>query len=566
MISLHALRFPPFGRLQSGRTSALVWENRPSLELSVCGFMAISSLFLGGGTRGGFLSDAILELLAVPAILVAQSLLIESLRGKEESRRGAFWGFALCVAVVLCPLVQLVPLPPWIWAALPGRQDVNDVFRLLGSEQPWMPISVSPNATWLSLLSLLPPIAIFLTAIQLNNRERRRLSLIIVAVGVISVFFGLLQIAQGPNSSLRFFAFTNTLDPVGFFANKNHFAALLYAVLVIAAAWAIDISFKVKSWTDPRTFEPAVFIALTTSILVLIVLIIGEIMARSRAGLGLTIVALVGVFAMMFRDRRKLSGMTPSKVLAGVAAIAALLGIQFALYRILDRFTIDPLEDARIAFGHNTFRAAMSFMPFGSGMGTFVPVYGIFERPEDAIPSIYANHAHDDYLELLLETGGVGMGIVVCFFVWFGIRSVRIWRDSPTSARNIDVSLARAATIIVAVLALHSFVDYPLRTGAIMAIFAFACALLVEPLSKADDEKETRRAIAGDAIFPRLSKRESYREPTAVSPAPPRGKSAPDGGVGKVTTPPQSAGRWGDDIEWPEEWRKSTTKNSPNNN
>ena len=43
--------------------------------------------------------------------------------------------------------------------------------------------------------------------------------------------------------------------------------------------------------------------------------------------------------------------------------------------------------------------------------------------------------------------------------------------------------MARAGTLVVALIVAHSFVDYPLRTGAMMAILAFACGLLVAPLS-----------------------------------------------------------------------------------
>jgi hypothetical protein len=37
----------------------------------------------------------------------------------------------------------------------------------------------------------------------------------------------LLQVAQGPRL-LRLFAVTNLSEAVGFFANRNHFAALLF--------------------------------------------------------------------------------------------------------------------------------------------------------------------------------------------------------------------------------------------------------------------------------------------------------------------------------------------------
>ena len=68
-----------------------------------------------------------------------------------------------------------------------------------------MPISVSPHRTWLSALSLLAPLAIFIGTLLLGYRERRWLSLVILSVGTVSVFIGLIQVAQGPESPLRFF-------------------------------------------------------------------------------------------------------------------------------------------------------------------------------------------------------------------------------------------------------------------------------------------------------------------------------------------------------------------------
>ena len=144
-----------------------------------------------------------------------------------------------CVAVVAIPLVQLIPLPPWLWTALPGRGPSAETFEILGQKTPWMPISVVPHETWLSALSLIPPLAIFLATLLLPYRERRWLSLVFLAVGVVSVFMGMIQVAQGPESPLRFFEITNETEAVGFFANRNHFAALLYALTLFAAAWTV---------------------------------------------------------------------------------------------------------------------------------------------------------------------------------------------------------------------------------------------------------------------------------------------------------------------------------------
>ena len=114
-------------------------------------------------------------------------------------------------------------------------------------------------------------------------------------------------------------------------------------------------------------------------------------------------------------------------------------------------------------------------------LGTFVPVYPMFEKPEGASPA-YVNHAHNDILEVWLETGVLGLVLMGLFAVWLVRRSVAIWRSTPPDgASDLDWSLARAATIVIGLIIAHSFVDYPLRTGAMMAIMAFACALLIEP-------------------------------------------------------------------------------------
>jgi O-antigen ligase len=152
----------------------------------------------------------------------------------------------------------------------------------------------------------------------------------------------------------------------------------------------------------------------------------------------------------------------------------------------MERFAIDPLADSRIPVARNTLTAVMEYLPFGSGMGSFVPVYGMYERPSDTITNAFANHAHNDILEICLEAGVLGIVLTGVFAVWLLKRSVEIWRNSTFGGRSIDLRLARSATIIVILIAFHSFVDYPLRTAAIMAVMAFACGLLVAPSREAD--------------------------------------------------------------------------------
>jgi O-antigen ligase len=541
---LESLRNHPLGVRLAQLVPVRAWQQRPRLFFILCAVTAVSSLLLGGGTRGGFLSDTILELIAIPAFLASLATLVALPR--SESKQRAEWALMLCLAIAALPLVQLVPLPPWLWTELPNREQMVTVFGLLGRELPWLPISVSPSATWVSVLSLLPPFAIFLGVIQLSYRERRVMSLIFVAVGIVAAFVGLAQVAQGPDSPLRFFVVTNESEAVGFFANRNHFAALLYSLLLFGAAWATNVAYTVGSLSERKNFETSTIAMLTACFLGLVILIVTESITRSRAGLALTIIAIAGALALPLADRRRSSGgVTPVRLILASASLAIVLAVQFALYRILDRFADDPLADSRVTFARNTIAAAKAYMPFGSGVGTFVSVYPIFELPQDAISNAFVNHAHDDLLEVWLEGGVISLCLIAAFATWFLLRSAKIWWHVPDSIRAIDLLLARAATIVVPLIIAHCAVDYPLRTGAIMAVFAFSCALLIEPLAPAWDEMTVESAKAREQTMDSISPAGPARVPA----------TADEADTASAKTSPQPKGRWGEDVEWPDQWR-----------
>jgi O-antigen ligase len=545
-------------RLPRTRLGELASEQFKDMALSgqfwLTAFTLLAALLLGGGTRGGFLSDALLQLLAIPLLLLSASQLNDLFWRHRAKLRQLRWELVFCLAVVLVPLIQLVPMPPALWTLLPHRAPLIASFDDLGHGLPWLPISVSPNATWLSVTALLPTLAVFFGTVLLGYRERRLLSLGVVAFGIVSSFLGLLQIAQGPASRLRFFSATNLSEAVGFFANRNHFAAFLYVVLLFAAVWSIDIGFAVGPWRDRRIFEARSIVSITASFLAIVILLAADAMARSRAGMMLTMVSLVGAYGLVLTDRRRrtLSG-TPLNFLFAAVGTAFILVVQFALYRVLARFNTDPLDDLRLQFARTTIEAAWAYMPFGAGMGTFVPVYGMFEKPQDLFAHAYINHAHDDVLELWLETGIFGIALMAAFVAWFVSRTAKIWRHAAVGANEFDRSLARAATIAVALIVTHSFLDYPLRTAAMTAILAFACGLMVETLGVDTRAKERRVPASFDATAqgaaPRL---------TAVSPAAalPPAIAADQEPAPSHDPPHQRPARWGDDVEWPEAWRK----------
>ena len=145
----------------------------------------------------------------------------------------------LIFAVVLVPVLQLVPLPPQVWTILPGRAEVAEAYKAAGMSLPFLPISLEPLTTVRSLLSLLPAIAVFLGVLSLREEaELRWLLLLIFFVAIAGAGLALMQLVGGADSPLRFYDITNVFRGVGLFANSNHQAAFLYAVIPYAAIWA----------------------------------------------------------------------------------------------------------------------------------------------------------------------------------------------------------------------------------------------------------------------------------------------------------------------------------------
>lgn len=523
-----------------------------------CSFVLLAALLVGGASRPGLASDLILQLLAIPLLALALWQGVP-----EPASRRWIDSVPLLLLALLAALTaaQLIPLPPEVWTTLPGRETILETYRTLGVELPWRPISVAPAATYASLLSLVVPASIFLAVTQLDTHKRSVLTLIVLAAAAVSVVLGLTQIAFGSQAAIRFYDVTNTSEATGFFANRNHYAALLYGAFLLAAVWASDLHRQYLARTRQRPFYIA---ALAAVLILMLALLAAQSMARSRGGLVLAIIAMGGALALAFMTpRQEQSRVSTTKILATVFAVASVLGAQFALYRIMQRFDADPLQDARVHFAQTTAEMGFALMPFGAGLGTFEPLYGIYEKVENLLAYTFANRAHNDLLEFWMELGLAAVVILAAFIIWLGARAFAVWRRG--GVYSLDISLRRAAVLIIALLLMHSLVDYPLRTGAMAAVFALACGLLMPaPRSasgtmQADAASDTHAAMSPHGAGGLQQKRPFTLAPEhhakiaaeLSTPASGRGAAPPH-----TQTSSATQRNWQAPGEWPEEWKK----------
>jgi hypothetical protein len=358
-----------------------------------------------------------------------------------------------------------------------GRQ------QLLLSVQPILqalPLqaSLDPIHTERAVFWLMPAAALYLAGLQMTHRQHTKLAAIVLIWVFIGAILGLLQKFNGADSVLYFYSYTNWDMAVGLFANNNHYAIALAAALPLL--WAALVR-RINSRNDGQRHSLWIFLLFGAAL----VFMLGFILSGSRAGL------LLGMLGCVLMLPAVVAGSQRQGVkrwLFAAMATGVLLSVQLGLYFIALQFAADPLLDARWQIGTATREAALAFAPVGAGPGTFVHAFqaidGLMFGP------LTVNHAHNDYLELWLESRWVGAAIasIMLFaFIWQG---VRVWFRS--SAYSVDaVMLARAAWIGLLLLLLHSLVDYPLRTTALSALAGLLAAFLMLP--------ETERIAEPDA-------------------------------------------------------------------
>lgn len=143
----------------------------------------------------------------------------------------------------------------------------------------------------------------------------------------------------------------------------------------------------------------------------------------------------------------------------------------------LDRVTARVHDGgARTEIWGDSLFVARSLAPVGGGIGSFEPLYAAAERLDHVQPSI-ANRAHNDYLELAIEGGVPALLLLTAAFALLAWRVREGWQDADLDRRL----LARFAGLTALILALHSTVDYPLRTVSLLSVAGLALAGLASP-------------------------------------------------------------------------------------
>lgn len=430
-----------------------VFPYRWSPTLGLLLLLLLGTLWVAGGASHADVTGQVVTRATAWAVLVLAILL-----GARPMFAGAGAVFWLLLTTVLLVLLQLVPLPPSVWTALPGRE------VLLGAspgEAAWRPWSIVLWATINAASSLIVPVATFYLVSVLRDEEKARLPTILLGIIFLSMLVGLLQfsgvIIDNP--------FINDLvgSVSGTFANRNHFALFLGLGCLIAPVWAFAGKQEV-GWRAPVALALITLFALTI------------LATGSRAGILTGLLALALGLALCWHDvRRALRGaprwVFPALIAAIIGVVALVVLVSIAADRaesVRRAFEMDVGQDMRTRGLPTVLSMIAAYFPAGAGFGGFDPIFRLHE-PFQLLKPTYFNHAHNDFLEIVLDGGLPALLLLLVAIGWYGMASVSAWRGSGRHS-----VLPKLGSAILFLILVASAFDYPARTPMMMAMIVIA--------------------------------------------------------------------------------------------
>ncbi len=433
----------------------------------------LTACFLtGGSSQDDNVGGVVTQLAALPVLLLA--VLHGSRQARFAGLARALW---LLAAILALPLLQLLPLPQWLWAMPAPRAALLADLVSAGIEHPDLRWTLSPAATERNLLSLLPAAAVFLAVLALGRDAARGFLWWLVGLATFSLLLATLQLAVPQDSFLNPFP-QYAPAMAGVFANKNHQADML----------AIAIAVAVGLFLDARRRGEGLAAGLAIVLAGLCFLVLP--LVNSRAGV---IIALVAVAAVMLGSaavslQRLRQQQAPRWVLALTLAMLA-VGVLAAM-AWMDADDVG-MPGSRARMSALTLGFGLDNAPLGAGFGSFVPLFQQ-SAGEAMLFHAYINAAHNDYVQWWLEGGVPAMALLLGVLLLLGGAFGRLLRLPLESRRRADGLAALAGVLVVF---LHSTVDYPLRTPALMAVFAVLAGVALACARDAD----ATRAEAGNA-------------------------------------------------------------------
>jgi O-antigen ligase len=322
---------------------------------------------------------------------------------------------------------------------------------------------------------------VFVTTQTLRQSSQIRiLAWIICGYGTVVASFAVLQ---GLSSNGKLY-WIWSLDQNGLiygpYVNHNHYAGLMEMLspfpLVLAISRFTDQNRKLAATAVGALMAATIFLS------------------GSRGGMLAFAVQAIALAVLMSRRQEK-NWKQPAVLIAFLVAVIAFLfwiGGSALTHRLASIHTETRQElsgGTRLTIDRDSLRMWTKRPLLGWGLGTFPEIYPEFRS---FYTSFFVNQAHNDYLQLLVETGLAGFAIVVWFLslaLRRGLGKLQNWTQTYNGVLTAGCLLGILGILV------HSFFDFNLQIPANAALFYVLCAIAAaEPVHESRRSRVRRRS------------------------------------------------------------------------
>ncbi len=348
-------------------------------------------------------------------------------------------------AIPIYTLLQVLSLPEGFLGLIsPSTMALHERFSISGA---WNSISLCPQSGLYGFAKIFVYLLLFYMAseVSLQRADVKRLFTVLVVFSSLLSVFAIIQYNTFNGKIYWFRELTKGGAPFGPFVNRNHFAGFVGMVIPIGIALSLENRSR-----DKRML--LLFLSLVSTL--------GLFYSLSRGGI-VSFLLTMAVFMVVVTLGLKRGPLWYLMLFLGMLLLYLLyLGIS----PIIDRFAREGLDlSARMQFWRATIKAIGDFPVFGTGLGTYryvIPMYYPL-RLEGEL-----DYAHNDYLQLTLEMGCVGLFFILVSLAGFVItvfRYIKLGRLSP-----LVIGLLCSLLYIF----LHSLVEFNLHIPSNSMLFA----------------------------------------------------------------------------------------------
>ena len=301
--------------------------------------------------------------------------------------------------------------------------------------------------------------------------------------GAVVALFAVLQ-GMAPNGKVYWI---RTLEQGGLiygpYVNHNHYAGLMEMLtpfpLVLAATHFTDGGRKIAVAGIAALMAASIFLS------------------GSRGGMAAFVAQMVVLSVLLTRKRE---GNWKQPLMLGAFLVMVIVFLLWMGNNELTRRLISIHSEARqeinggvrLTIDRDCLRMLMRRPFLGWGLGTFPIVYPEFRS---FYTNMFVNQAHNDYLQLLVETGLAGFSIAVWFLVLVfrqAAGKLKNWTENASGALTVAAMLGCVGILV------HSFLDFNLQIPANAALFYVLCAIAA---SKPLQESQRRRVLRRHSLI-----------------------------------------------------------------